>query len=121
MSQLFKRCQLIVVFALSLLGLMAINSVQAANECDSFLSCCDTGGNCRQFYLGGIVGADFGTFTKVPGNPTAVPNQSFTGGGTVGMRSLLIMEHGVLNSKVVVETRLLTLLNKEVPVYISCP
>ena len=89
MSQLFKRCQIIVVFALSLLGLTAINSVQAANECDSCLSCCDTGGNCRQFYLGGIVGADFGTFTKVPGNPTAVPNQSlFTGGGTVGMRSL---------------------------------
>ena len=39
-NQVFKRCQLIVVFALSLLGLTAINSVQAANECDSFLSCC---------------------------------------------------------------------------------
>ena len=88
-NQVFKRCQLIVVFALSLLGLTAINSVQAANECDSFLSCCDTGGNCRQFYLGGIVGADFGTLTKEPGQPTVVPNQSlFTGGGTIGMRSL---------------------------------
>ena len=76
MRQLFKRCQLIVVFALSLLGLTAINSVQAANECDSCLSCCDTGGNCRQFYLGGIVGADFGTLDKIPGSPTAVPNQS---------------------------------------------
>ena len=94
MSQLFKRCQLIVVFALSLLGLMAINSVQAANECDSFLSCCDTGGNCRQFYLGGIIGADFGTLDKIPGS-TTVPNQSlFTAGGTVGMRSF--RENGAL-------------------------
>ena len=88
MSQLFKRCQLIVVFALSLLGLTAINSVQAANECDSFLSCCDTGGKCRQFYLGGIVGADFGTLNKVAGS-SAVPNDSlFTAGGTIGVRSL---------------------------------
>ena len=88
-NQVFKQCRFVIFCVLSLLGLTAINSVQAANECDSFLSCCDTGGNCRQFYLGGIVGADFGTFTKVPGNATAVPNQSlFTGGGTVGMRSL---------------------------------
>ena len=86
-NQLFKQCQFVVFCVLSLLGLTAINSVQAANECDSFLSCCDTGGNCRQFYLGGIVGADFGTLDKVPGS-TAVPNQSlFTAGGTVGMRS----------------------------------
>ena len=88
-NQVFKQWRLVGLCVLSLLGLTAINSVQAADGCDSFLSCCDTGGNCRQFYLGGIVGADFGTFTKVPGNATAVPNQSlFTGGGTVGMRSL---------------------------------
>ena len=88
-NQVFKQWRLVGLCVLSLLGLTAINSVQAADGCDSFLSCCDTGGNCRQFYLGGIVGADFGTLTKVPGNPTAVPNQSlFTGGGTVGMRSL---------------------------------
>jgi len=87
-NQSFKQCQLVVVFALSLLGLTAINSVQAANECDSFLSCCDTGGNCRQFYLGGIVGADFGTLNKVAGS-SAVPNDSlFTAGGTAGVRSL---------------------------------
>ena len=61
----------------------------ATQDCDSFLSGCDTSNNCRQFYLGGIVGADFGTLNKVPGDLTAVPNQSlFTAGGTVGMRSL---------------------------------
>ena len=86
-NQVFKHCRLVIFSTLSLLGLTAINSVQAANECDSFLSCCDTGKNCRQFYLGGIVGADFGTLDKVPGS-TTVPNQSlFTAGGTVGMRS----------------------------------
>ena len=88
-NQVFKQCRLVGLCVLSLLGLIAMNSVQAANECDSFLSCCDTGENCRQFYLGGIVGADFGTLHKVPGDLTAVPNQSlFTAGGTVGMRSL---------------------------------
>lgn len=88
-NQLFKQCWLVVVFVLSLLGLSSINSVQAANECDSFLSCCDTGENCRQFYLGGIVGADFGTLNKVQGISTVVPNDSlFTAGGTVGMRYL---------------------------------
>ena len=88
-NQVFKQCRLVGLCVLSLLGLTAIDSVQAANECDSFLSCCDTGENCRQFYLGGIVGADFGTLHKVPGALTAVPNQSlFTAGGTVGMRSL---------------------------------
>ena len=56
-NQVFKHCRLVIFSTLSLLGLTAINSVQAANECDSFLSCCDTGKNCRQFYLGGIVGA----------------------------------------------------------------
>ena len=84
-NQVFKQCRLVIFSTLSLLGLTAINSVQAANECDSFLSCCDTGKNCRQFYLGGIVGADFGTLDKVPGS-TTVPNQSlFTAGGTVGL------------------------------------
>lgn len=88
-NQVFKQCRFVIFCVLSLLGLSAISSVQAVDECDSFLSCCDTGGNCRQFYLGGIVGADFGTLTKEPGQPTVVPNQSlFTGGGTIGMRSL---------------------------------
>ena len=74
-NQVFKQCRLVGLCVLSLLGLTAINSVQAADECDSFLSCCDTGSNCRQFYLGGIVGADFGTLDKIPGS-TTVPNQS---------------------------------------------
>jgi opacity protein-like surface antigen len=93
-NQLLRQCLLVVFCVLSLLGLTAINFVQAANECDSFLSCCDTGGNCRQFYLGGIIGADFGTLDKIPGS-TTVPNQSlFTAGGTVGMRSF--RENGAL-------------------------
>lgn len=88
-NQLFEQFRLVGLCVLILLGLTAINAVQAANECDSFLSCCDTGKNCRQFYLGGIVGADFGTLNKVPGNSTVVPNDSlFTAGGTVGMRYL---------------------------------
>ena len=93
-NQVFKQCRLVGLCVLSLLGLIAMNSLQAANECDSFLSCCDTGGNCRQFYLGGIIGADFGTLDKIPGSAT-VPNQSlFTAGGTVGMRSF--RENGAL-------------------------
>ena len=93
-NQVFKQCRLVGLCVLSLLGLIAMNSLQAANECDSFLSCCDTGRNCRQFYLGGIVGADFGTLDKIPGS-TTVPNQSlFTAGGTVGMRSF--RENGAL-------------------------
>lgn len=87
-NQMFKQCRFVIFCVLSLLGLSAINSVQAVDECDSFISCCDTGGNCRQFYLGGIVGADFGTLNKVAGS-SAVPNDSlFTAGGTVGVRSL---------------------------------
>ena len=87
-NQLFRQCRLVVFCVLSLLGLIAINSVKAANECDSFLSCCDTGGHCRQFYLGGIIGADFGTLDKTSGL-TSVPHRSlFTAGGTVGVRSL---------------------------------
>jgi len=62
---------------------------RAEDSCDSFLSCCDQGSNCRQFYLSGIVGADFATFDKVSGNPTTVPNQSiFTGGAAAGVRYL---------------------------------
>ena len=87
-NQLLRQCRLVVFCALSLLGLTAINSVQAADECDSFLSCCDTGKNCRQFYLGGIVGADFGTYIKED-TFTYLPNQSlFTAGGTLGLRSM---------------------------------
>ncbi len=88
-NQLFKQFRLVGLCVLSLLGLTAINAVQAANECDSFLSCCDTGKNCRQFYLGGIVGADFGTLNKEEGVATVVPNQSlFTAGGALGVRYL---------------------------------
>jgi opacity protein-like surface antigen len=93
-NQVFKQCQFVIFCVLSLLGLATMSSVRAANDCDSFLSCCDTGKNCRQFYLGGIVGADFGTLDKIPGS-TTVPNQSlFTAGGTVGMRSF--RENGAL-------------------------
>ena len=93
-NQVFKQCQFVVFCVLSLLGLSAINSVQAVDECDSFLSCCDTGGNCRQFYLGGIVGADFATLDKIPPD-TTIPNQSiFTAGGTVGLR--LMRNNGAL-------------------------
>ena len=93
-NQLFKQFRRILFCVLCLLGLTPMSSVRAANECDSFLSCCDTGKNCRQFYLGGIVGADFGTLDKVPSS-TTVPNQSlFTAGGTVGMRSF--RENGAL-------------------------
>lgn len=71
------------------LALSPAGKVMAAQDCDSFLSGCDTSNNCRQFYLGGIVGADFGTLNKQPGFATVVPNQSlFTGGGTLGMRYL---------------------------------
>jgi hypothetical protein len=62
---------------------------RAEDSCDSFLSCCDQGQSCRQFYLGGIVGADFATLDKLSGNATTIPNQSiFTAGGTIGMRFL---------------------------------
>ncbi len=62
---------------------------RAEDSCDSFLSCCDQGQSCRQFYLGGIVGADFATLDKVTGSATTIPNQSiFTAGGTIGMRFL---------------------------------
>jgi len=62
---------------------------RAEDSCDSFLSCCDQGQSCRQFYLGGIVGADFATLDKVTGSTTTIPNQSiFTAGGTIGMRFL---------------------------------
>jgi len=76
-----------------LVGVTAASLLPAASwaedSCDSFLSCCDEGGSCRQFYLGGIVGADFATLDKIPGNPTTIPNQSiFTAGGTIGMRFL---------------------------------
>lgn len=64
-------------------------AVQAEESRDSFLSSRDAGQPSRQLYLGGIIGADFATLDKVPGNPTTVPNQSiFTAGGTLGMRFL---------------------------------
>ena len=64
-------------------------TVQAEESGDSFLSSRDAGQSSRQFYLGGIIGADFATLDKVPGTPTTVPNQSiFTAGGTLGMRFL---------------------------------
>ncbi len=65
-----------------------------AEQCDSFLSCCDCDTSCRQFYLGTIVGADFGTLDKTDAL-TTVPNQSlFTAGGTAGVRSF--RENGAL-------------------------
>jgi opacity protein-like surface antigen len=64
-------------------------TVQAQESGDSLLSPRDAGQSSRQFYLGGIIGADFATLDKVPGTPTTVPNQSiFTAGGTLGMRFL---------------------------------
>ncbi len=66
-----------------------------AADCDSCISCFDKDRNCRQFYLGGIVGADFATLAKVPNASTAVPNQSlFTAGGTAGVR--LLRDDGAL-------------------------
>ena len=75
--------------AICFLALSSAAKVMAGQDCDSFLSGSDTSNNCRQFYLGGIVGADFGTLNKEAGLPTVVPNDSlFTAGGTVGMRYL---------------------------------
>jgi opacity protein-like surface antigen len=66
-----------------------------AADCDSCISCFDKDRSCRQFYLGGIVGADFATLDKVAGQPTTIPAQSlFTAGGTAGMRFL--RDHGAL-------------------------
>ncbi len=64
-------------------------SGRADESWDAFLSRYGAGENDRQFYLAGIVGADFATLDKVPGDPTTVPNQSiFTAGGALGMRFL---------------------------------
>jgi opacity protein-like surface antigen len=61
---------------------------RAADSCDSPLSCCDQGSNCREFYLSGIVGADFATLDKLSTGST-IPNQSiFTAGGAAGVRFL---------------------------------
>ncbi|MBQ80543.1 MAG: hypothetical protein CMJ66_10980, partial [Planctomycetaceae bacterium] len=62
--------------AICFLALSSAAKVMAGQDCDSFLSGSDTSNNCRQFYLGGIVGADFGTLNKEAGQPTVVPNQS---------------------------------------------
>ena len=64
-------------------------SGQADESWDSFLSRYGAGKNDRQFYLAGIVGADFATLDKVTGMETTVPNQSiFTAGGAAGIRFL---------------------------------
>jgi len=56
---------------------------------DSLWSWADGAAGNRQFYLGGIVGADFATLDKFPDAPATVPNQSiFTAGGTAGVRFL---------------------------------
>ncbi|MBT6919938.1 MAG: hypothetical protein HN985_09460, partial [Planctomycetaceae bacterium] len=71
--------------AVCFVALSSAAKVMATQDCDSFLSDCDTSNNCRQFYLAGIVGADFGTLNKEEGVETVVPNQSlFTAGGTLG-------------------------------------
>ena len=43
---------------------------------DSLWSWADGAAGNRQFYLGGIVGADFATLDKFPDAPATVPNQS---------------------------------------------
>ena len=64
-------------------------SGRADESWDSFLSRYGAGKNDRQFYLAGIVGADFATLDKVTGMETTVPNQSiFTAGGAAGIRFL---------------------------------
>ena len=69
-------------------GMLLASTAHADDSCDSVLSCCGTGNSCRQFYLGGIVGADFATADKTS-NGTAIPQDSlFTAGGTAGMRFL---------------------------------
>jgi opacity protein-like surface antigen len=68
---------------------MAAAGGQAAESGESLLSRYGGDETNRQFYVAGIVGADFATLDKVPGNSTTVPNQSiFTAGGTLGMRFL---------------------------------
>lgn len=79
---------LATLLALSL-AVFSPATLRAQESGDSFLSSRDAGQSSRQFYLGGIIGADFATLDKVPGTPTTVPNQSiFTAGGTLGMRFL---------------------------------
>lgn len=88
-SRGWRRLGLPVVLAATAAVACSPMVSRAEDSCDSFLSCCDEGGSCRQFYLGGIVGADFATLDKIPGNATTIPNQSiFTAGGTIGMRFL---------------------------------
>lgn len=70
-------------------AVMAAAGGHAAETGASLLSRYGGGDTNRQFYVAGIIGADFATLDKVPGNPTTVPNQSiFTAGGTLGMRFL---------------------------------
>lgn len=76
---------------LAALVMVVFSSVsgRADESWSSLISRYGVGESDRQFYLGGIVGADFATLDKVTGNPTTVPNQSlFTAGGTAGMRFL---------------------------------
>jgi opacity protein-like surface antigen len=70
-------------------AVMAAAGGHAAETGESLLSRYGGGDTNRQFYVAGIIGADFATLDKVPGDLTAVPNQSiFTAGGTLGMRFL---------------------------------
>ena len=90
--RLSAMCVVLVGFTLFASSLF-MPARAVADNCDSLLSCCDCGTPCRQFYLGTIVGADFGTLNKTVS--VSVPNQSlFTAGGTVGMRSF--RENGAL-------------------------
>ena len=70
------------------LAFLASPTAHAEGTCDSFLSCCDSGNSCRQFYLGGIVGADFATVDKTSTGTTIPQDSLFTAGGTAGMRFL---------------------------------
>ena len=87
-GNVWRRLGLPLVLAVTAAAACSPMVSLADDSCDSFLSCCDEGGSCRQFYLGGIVGADFATVDKTS-TGTSIPNDSlFTAGGTAGMRFL---------------------------------
>lgn len=75
------------IFVVAAMTLVSAVS-HAGDSCDSLLSCCGSNNPCRQFYLGGIVGADFATVDKTSLGTTIPQDSLFTAGGTAGMRFL---------------------------------
>jgi opacity protein-like surface antigen len=86
-----------VLAVLVALAVMVFSSASgyAEESWDSFLSRYGAGADDRQFYLAGIIGADFATLNKFEGQEATVSNQSiFTAGGVAGIR--LLRENGGL-------------------------